>query len=228
MIKHIWQGQTFWLHPNRLMFWEEQNILIGSDLHLGKTGHFRKAGIAMPQQVYKEDLQRLFAAIQHFSPKQLLIVGDLFHSEANKEHDWFIRWRNDFPTTEFHLVMGNHDILKKDWYINNGLAVSKDLQVSGLRFLHDPILSTVDGRPSTENELLPTISGHLHPGITISGGGRQTLRFPCFYFTQNQCILPAFGLFTGLFTIKPKRDEGVFVIMPSHASKGEVGSIIRV
>ncbi len=210
------------------MFWEEQNILIGSDLHLGKTGHFRKAGIAMPQQVYKEDLQRLFAAIQHFSPKQFLIVGDLFHSEANKELDWFVRWRNDFPNTEFHLVMGNHDILKKGWYLENGLEVSREFQVGGLRFLHDPILSTVDSQPPTENESLPTISGHLHPGITLSGGGRQTLRFPCFYFTQNQCILPAFSLFTGLCTIKPKRGETVFVVMPSNTIKGELGSVIKI
>jgi uncharacterized protein len=224
------------------MFWEEQNILIGSDLHLGKTGHFRKAGIAMPQQVYKEDLQRLFTAIQHFSPKQFLIVGDLFHSEANKEFDWFIRWRNDFPATDFHLVMGNHDILNKNWYGENGLVVSRELQVGGLRFLHDPLdvsgessaVSSEEANVKVEaaevniERQLPTISGHLHPGISISGGSKQTLRFPCFYFTQNQCILPAFSLFTGLFNIKPKRGEAVFAVMPSNASKGELGSVLKI
>ncbi len=210
------------------MFWEEQNILIGSDLHLGKTGHFRKAGIAMPQQVYKEDLQRLFATIQHFAPKQLLIVGDLFHSEANKELDLFIRWRNDFPATDFHLVMGNHDILNKDWYGEHGLMVSSKLHLGGLRFLHDPEPSMANGKPLTERPKLPTISGHLHPGISISGGGRQTLRFPCFYFTPNQCILPAFSLFTGLFNIKPNRGDAVFAVMPSNASKGEMGVVIKI
>jgi len=240
MIKHIWQGQTFWLHPNRLMYWEEQNILIGSDLHLGKTGHFRKAGIAMPQQVYKEDLQRLFAAIQHFSPKQLLIVGDLFHSEANKELDWFIRWRNDFPAIDFHLVKGNHDILQKEWYQKNGLAVSGALQVGGLRFLHDPAevphkkklptseLATNDCPELDAKMERPTVSGHLHPGISISGGGRQTLRFPCFYFTEMQCILPAFSLFTGLCSIKQKKGEAVFAITPTNTNKGEQGAVIKL
>lgn len=250
MIKHIWQGQTFWLHPNRLMYWEEQNILIGSDLHLGKTGHFRKAGIGIPQQVYKEDLQRLFAAIQHFNPKQLLIVGDLFHSEANKELDWFIRWRNDFPSIDFHLVKGNHDILKRNWYLENGLVVSRELQVGGLRFLHDPgpLVLNVDLQPPKEGgsslkvkkgdciegtlrstvNSFPTISGHLHPGISISGGSRQTLRFPCFYFSQMQCILPAFSLFTGMCTIKPKPGESVFAIIPSNAVKGEQGAVIKL
>ncbi|MES2775836.1 MAG: ligase-associated DNA damage response endonuclease PdeM [Bacteroidota bacterium] len=230
MVKHIWHGQTFWLHPNRLMYWEEQNILIGSDLHLGKTGHFRKAGIGIPQQLYKEDLQRLFAAIQHFRPKQLLVVGDLFHSEANKELDWFTRWRNDFHTIDFHLVKGNHDILKKDWYEANGLIVSGELQVGGLRFLHDPLplALTIEDQPSTESEPIPTVSGHLHPGIYISGGSRQVLRFPCFYFTETQCILPAFSVFTGLSSVKPKRGEDVFAITPSNAGKGQQGTIIKI
>ena len=30
------------------MFWEEEKALIVSDLHFGKTGHFRKSGIAVP------------------------------------------------------------------------------------------------------------------------------------------------------------------------------------
>ena len=240
MIKHIWQGQTFWLHPHRLMYWEEQNILIGSDLHLGKTGHFRKAGIAMPQQVYKEDLQRLFTAIRDYNPKQLLIVGDFFHSEANKELDWFARWRNDFPAIDFHLVKGNHDILKKDWYLNNGIKVSKEFTMDGIQFLHDPaeanrqtalVTSEEQGGdcPLISSSLpLPTISGHLHPGISISGGSRQTLRFPCFYFSKMQCILPAFSLFTGLCSIKPKSGENVFAITPANLAKDERSSIFKI
>ncbi len=88
----------------RVIYWEEEKALILSDLHLGKTGHFRKSGIAVPQQVYKNDLHRLVQSIQHFQPKQLIIVGDMFHSHANKEHDWFLKWRNDFSHIEMHLV----------------------------------------------------------------------------------------------------------------------------
>ena len=51
--------QKLWLSAERCIFWEEQSALIVSDLHLGKTGHFRKAGIAVPQSVFKEDLQHL-------------------------------------------------------------------------------------------------------------------------------------------------------------------------
>ena len=62
-ILHTIQEQHFWLSAHRAIFWEEQKALILSDLHFGKTGHFRKAGIAVPQQVYKEDLQRLISLL---------------------------------------------------------------------------------------------------------------------------------------------------------------------
>jgi len=93
--KFILNKQTLWLSPERCILWEDQRALILSDLHFGKSGHFRKSGIAIPQNVFKEDLQRLFAQIQFFNPDQLLIVGDFFHSSLNKEIDMFLKWRND-------------------------------------------------------------------------------------------------------------------------------------
>ena len=76
--------QNFWLSPQRCVFWQEQSALIVSDLHFGKTGHFRKNGIAVPTDIYKEDLQRLIDQLQFFKAKQIIAVGDLFHISANK------------------------------------------------------------------------------------------------------------------------------------------------
>ena len=58
--------QNLWLSPQRSIFWEEEKALIVSDLHFGKTGHFRKSGIAVPQSVYEEDLQRLVDLLHFF------------------------------------------------------------------------------------------------------------------------------------------------------------------
>jgi metallophosphoesterase superfamily enzyme len=71
---HKLQQNNFWLSPERMVYWEEEKALIVSDLHFGKTGHFRKEGIAVPQSIYKEDLQRLVSQLQFFQPKQLFIV----------------------------------------------------------------------------------------------------------------------------------------------------------
>lgn len=204
-VAHRILHQTFWLHAHRALFWEEQRALILSDLHFGKTGHFRKAGIAVPQSVYKEDLQRLVSLVQFFAPKQIIAVGDLFHSHANREGELFTRWRKDFEPLSFHLVRGNHDILSPEWYAAAGITLwPQQYQIGDIAFSHDPCVER--GAPFT-------FCGHLHPGITIQGPGRQSLRFPCFYFTPSQCILPAFSKFTGLAPVQPQKQDRIFAIV---------------
>jgi uncharacterized protein len=201
---HKIADQTLWLSPLRALFWEEQKALILSDLHFGKTGHFRKAGIAVPQGIYKEDLQRLVNLLQYFQPKQIIAVGDLFHSRANLELEWFKRWRADFAV-DFHLVRGNHDILNDEWYQETDIRVwDRDLFLDGFCFTHEYCMNEKDRY---------TFCGHLHPGIVINGLGKQSLRFPCFYFAKDHCILPAFSKFTGLAIVEPSKAESVFAIV---------------
>lgn len=202
--------QTLWLSPSRAVFWEEAKALILSDLHLGKTGHFRKSGIAVPQQLYKEDLQRLIALIQYFQPGELIIVGDMFHSHSNKELLWFEKWRSDLRGIAINLVKGNHDILNEKWYADNGIRVYPD-------FLYRPPFAFIHEGPLTPPEPLPDInylfSGHLHPGVLLSGAGKQSLRFPCFYFGQSQAILPAFSAFSGLKILPPQPGDKFYAIV---------------
>lgn len=205
---HILMGQHCWLSAERMLFWEEQKALIVSDLHFGKTGHFRKEGIAVPQSVYKEDLQRLVSQLQFFQPEQLIVVGDMFHSIANKELQWFQKWREDFADLKIQLIMGNHDILNRKWYAETGVDVHyQQLTTGAFSFVHD----LNDATALKINNFV--FSGHLHPGVRITGGGRQTLHFPCFYFTPSYCILPAFSRFTGIAVIKPKENDQVFAIV---------------
>jgi uncharacterized protein len=199
--------ESLCLTADRTIFWEKEKILIVSDLHFGKTGHFRKSGIAVPQSVFKEDIQRLVAQIQYFKPTSIIVVGDMFHSHANKELELFAKWRNDLSDIAFHLVKGNHDILKKSWYIETGITVhDTTLNVGNFCFQHDPA--------DCENEEANYVfSGHIHPGITINGLGKQSLRFPCYYFTKSFCILPAFSRFTGCVNISPEEDDTTFAIV---------------
>ena len=184
MTAHHWHDQTFWLTKERVMYWEETNTLVASDIHIGKTGHFRKHGIAVPQDIYKEDMHRLFTAIQYFKPKQLVIVGDLFHSHANKELNLFTRWRNDFAAVDFILVKGNHDILPQNWYLENNITVVDCLELNGILLMHDKECepdNTID-----KNGIKAMISGHVHPAVTLRSGPRHEVRLPCFYFNGKQ------------------------------------------
>ena len=204
------RDQSLCLTVDRSIYWEDQQALIVSDLHFGKTGHFRKAGIAVPQSLYKDDIQRLMAQIQYFKPKTLIVVGDMFHSHANKELELFARWRADFPDLLIQLVLGNHDILSRKWYSATSIDVSEgSLKVGCFCFQHDRGDCGIDEDAGTEY----IFSGHIHPGITIYGLGKQSLRFPCFYFTDTYCVLPAFSHFTGTVGIRPARHEHAFAIV---------------
>ena len=206
---HIMADQHCWLSAQRCMFWEEKKMLILADLHWGKTGHFRKHGIAVPTGISKEDLQRLTQQITHFRPEQVMIVGDMFHSYANKELDQWLRWRNDFSAIEFMLIKGNHDVLSLDWYTTASIQVYKDqLAMAPFIFIHDA--ATME---TTTDEAYTIISGHLHPGIAMKGKGKQHLRFPCFYHASPHFYLPAFSYFSGMAIIEPKKHQGVFAIV---------------
>lgn len=210
-ILHLVREQHLWLSGQRAIFWEEEQALIVSDLHFGKTGHFRKAGIPVPQNVYKEDLQRLVSLIRHFNPTQLIVVGDFFHSHANTELEWFKRWRQDLGSLRIVLVRGNHDILKNSWYQEAEIeVVEPELLIGPFLFTHDYC---------ADHPQAYTFCGHLHPGIAIHGLGKQSLRFPCFYFSEKHCILPAFSRFTGVALISPRQHESVFAVVENSLIK---------
>ncbi|MGN6619205.1 MAG: ligase-associated DNA damage response endonuclease PdeM [Ilyomonas sp.] len=208
-VKHNIHNNNFWLSYQRCLFWEEQKALIVSDLHIGKSGHFRKSGIAVPQHVFKEDLQRLFAEIQYYKPQQLIIVGDLFHSKENKEMDLFVKWRTDLEYVDVHLIKGNHDIFKNKWYEDASINVHEhSFCINEFLFTHDATAPFCEDKDTTY-----IFSGHIHPGIIVKGTGRQSLRFPCYYFGAQYAILPAFSKFTGLALVEPKRTDTVYAIV---------------
>lgn len=231
---------NFILSPERVLFWEDRKTLIIADLHAGKTGHFRKSGIAVPQKVFREDLQRLLTQVLFFKAEELIIVGDFSHSKSNQELDLFVRWRHDLSSLSISLVKGNHDILQDKWYEEARIEISDwELGIGNFLFRHD-LLKTgkenkqlaIDNRQqatgnkrqsaSNKQHTAPTIetrytfSGHIHPGISIRGLAKQSLHFPCFYFTDNYCVLPAFSRFTGTHSIDPQKGENVFAIVENQ------------
>lgn len=179
-------------------------MLIISDPHFGKTGHFRKAGINVPLKAFQNDLHRLFECIEFFKPETLLIDGDLFHSSYNKEIAYFFRWRHDTPDLKVLLVKGNHDKFPDSFYEKESITVAPLSWHKGpFCFVHD--IETLD-TPAY------AFSGHIHPSIQLHGAGRQFLRLPCFYFSAHYAILPAFGNFNGSWPLQPAERDILFAI----------------
>jgi uncharacterized protein len=201
-------SQTLLLLPQKAIFWQETKTLIVADLHLGKVGHFRKSGIAIPKGLEQEDLAMMSDLIRSYQPLRIIFLGDLFHSELNNDWDWFVLWRELFKNVKMVLVKGNHDILNATLYEQLDFLVTETYEEGPFLFTHEPVRSS--RLPDIDKYIL---SGHIHPGITLMGKGRQSVSLPCFHFGDKQGILPAFGRFTGKFCIKPLTDDKVFGVM---------------
>jgi|SRR5687768_11640918 len=230
LVAYSIDDNNFVLSPERVLFWEDRKTLIIADLHAGKTGHFRKSGIAIPQKVFREDLQRLLTQVLFFKAEELIIVGDFSHSKSNQELDLFVRWRHDLSSLKISLVKGNHDILQDKWYDEAQIEISSwELGIGNFLFRHD-LMKKAPGMGNrqlaignkkkaignTQTESRYIFSGHIHPGISIRGLAKQSLHFPCFYFTDNYCVLPAFSRFTGTHSVEPQKGENVFAIVENQ------------
>jgi DNA ligase-associated metallophosphoesterase len=183
--------------PERCLFWQERKILMAADLHLGKEGTFRSAGIPLPEGPSVETLTRLEGALHRTGANRLVVLGDLFHGASSVAAcaEVVTAWRQRCPDLDIELISGSHD----RW--------SGDLPQSWRIEVHDepwPLAPFVLRHyPATEGGDDYWLAGHLHPGVLLREGRRgAALRLPCFYFHGRGGILPAFGSFTGVARVE--------------------------
>lgn len=193
--------------PSRSLFLVESGTIVVGDLHFGKVQHFRRAGLPVPPSASRRNAENLIDLVNKTNPKQIIFLGDLFHSHYNEDWEVVGQIVNHFPACKFRLIRGNHDIMTALQYQRKGIEVVESERIGPFLLTHEPM----------ETDLIPkgmiNLAGHVHPGARLEGKGRQSLTFPCFFVTPNQIILPAFGSFTGLFTIRPRERDRVFIIV---------------
>jgi DNA ligase-associated metallophosphoesterase len=197
-------GEVLGMFPQKALFWKKHRILFMADLHLGKINHFRKSGIAVPSKANDHNLEVFMEVVGLTKPSRIICLGDLFHSHYNPEWEVFGEVIRHYSDISFELVLGNHDIMSERQYERKNIKVYEELTIDKFLFTHHPL----DNIP----ENLYNMSGHIHPGVHLRGKGRQSVTLPCFYFGERQAFLPAFGKFTGLAMIAPKKDDRIYVV----------------
>lgn len=204
-------GERLSLLPERAIYWSSRKCLLLADLHIGKVSHFRRNGIAVPMAATASNEERLFLLLDSLDVAEVILLGDLFHSTYNDEWQLLERLTVRYEHVEFHLVEGNHDILHQELYEKARLIVHSDVMCIGPFVLsHEPLDVVGEGY---------NLCGHIHPGISLRGKGRQALRLPCFYFGPSVGILPAFGAFTGLYTLPAKPGHAIYAIADHQVVK---------
>lgn len=203
----------FELSAEKAAYYKPDSSLWLADLHLGKSTHFRKAGIAVPNAISNDNLVRLIKLFQWFKPKEVVFLGDLFHSVHNRDWEHFAEVISQFPAISFKLIMGNHDIMSPKAYEKAGI------ELVGEQMRKGPYLLTHEPMASEEF----AVHGHTHPGVRLQGKGLQKERLPCFHFGEKSLALPSFGGFTGLSICKLKKGDKVFAIADGEILEFEAG-----
>jgi len=206
-VKFNLEGQVLFLLPQKAIFWQQEKALIAADVHLGKVGHFRKAGIAVPRDMEQTELGILSDLVFEHKPEKLIFLGDFFHSDINADWDWFILWRSQFPKLEIVLIKGNHDIIDETHYQKLNITIHDELLIGPFLMLHHPL-----SEDEQQNAGGYVFCGHIHPGVSLAGKARQHITLPCFAFGEKQAILPSFGKFTGRVAIRSVKTDKIFAI----------------
>lgn len=190
--------------PEKALLIPDFGLLVISDVHLGKDVHFRKAGIPVPPQVGDSIFAALENLLSKYTCHTVLFLGDLFHSVKNNSFETFATWIDQWNNTvSFKLILGNHDLYHTVEYEAIGLEPMPNYVAGSLMFEHHPRKDLND---------FYHISGHIHPAVRLRGKGKQSLKLPCFWFSSQFAVLPAFGHFTGTAVIEPDKSDRIFVV----------------
>src|SRR3977135_4684673 len=94
------------------LFWEEQRLLVVSDLHLEKGSSFAARGVLLPPYDTAATLGRLAAVIARHDPRMVIALGDSFHDRT--AHDRLSAPDRDAIAAlqvrrDWIWISGNHD-----------------------------------------------------------------------------------------------------------------------
>ncbi|WP_424631579.1 ligase-associated DNA damage response endonuclease PdeM [Bradyrhizobium sp. SYSU BS000235] len=190
-------GVTFVADISGALFWEQQSLLVVSDLHLEKGSSFAQRGVLLPPFDTTATLARLGAVIARHDPRTVISLGDSFHdreaherlSPVNREMLTGLQARRDWI-----WISGNHDpSLPRDF----GGVVADEVAIGPIAFRHEP------------TGAMGEIAGHLHPKARVSTRGRSVER-RCFASDGARAIMPAFGSYTGGLSIRDIAFAAIF------------------
>ncbi|WP_420991907.1 ligase-associated DNA damage response endonuclease PdeM [Cupriavidus sp. 30B13] len=202
-------GETLWLLPECALWWPAARMLLVADAHFGKAAAFRALGQPVPSGTTADNLARLSALLARYPAEHLVFLGDFLHARAARTPATLAalrQWRAGLPDgLACTLVRGNHDVHAGDPPPELGIAVADEpLRAGPFALCHLPRRDLAGAAY--------VLAGHLHPAYVLRGRGEaDALRLPCFVFGPHGAVLPAFGAFTGRFTVRPAPGERIYV-----------------
>ena len=211
------RGEELQLFAERAAYWRRASTLLVADPHFGKAATFRAAGIPVPRGTTADGLARLDALLARTAASRIVFLGDFLHAREGRAPatlDALRGWRDSHGDVEMLVVRGNHDRHAGDAPPELGIdSMNGPLVEPPFVLAHHPAVSDAGY----------VLAGHLHPSVDLTGPGRQHARLPCFWLGSAGAVLPAFGDFTGLWSVTPAVGDRVFVVAGSDVVEAEYG-----
>lgn len=198
--------EALWLLADKAVYWPARKCLLIADAHFGKASAYRSLGQPVPQGTTTHNLQRLDQLLAAYPCVQVIFLGDFLHgpgSHASGTLNALRAWRERHSTVALTLIRGNHDKRAGDPPADLAMeVVTEPLLMGPFALQHEPYLHASHH----------VLAGHVHPVYRLRGKGRQSLRLPCFRLGAQVSLLPAFGAFTGGYSVTHDEDSQIFVI----------------
>ena len=195
--RHGIAGVTFAADLSGALFWEEQRLLVVSDLHLEKGSSFATRGVLLPPYDTLATLSRLAAVISRHNPRTVIALGDSFHDRTAHE-----RLSATIAMLSPHSRPAATGSGSRAITIRCCRAISAAPSPTKSRSARSP---SVTSRPARVGE----IAGHLHPKARVSARGRSMER-RCFASDGMRAVMPAFGAYAGGLSIRDAAFAKIF------------------
>ena len=180
----------------------EKSTLLVSDLHLGKGSGFAQNSELLPPYDFKDTIERLFDCIIKYKIKKVISLGDSFDNTRilMNIHDQDLSLLQKLTKEiDFIWVLGNHDQTIYHKNLINGIFLNNH-KTGNFTYRH--IKKQVNNNKSFE------FSGHYHPKVSIKVN-KMKFSYKCFVLSDQYCILPAFGTYTGGLNIEDLKKKQI-------------------
>ncbi len=211
------------LLARRALWWPGEATLFVADVHLGKAETFRALGVPVPAGPTAATLRRLGELVDDCRARRLVVLGDLLHArpaQAPATVDALRAWRRGRTALHCVLVRGNHDGRAGDPPPDLGIdVVDAPSPLGPFALCHEPAgdagwgggdgagtsAGTSEGAVAGTGEVGRAfgyrLAGHVHPAVRLRGRAGDSARLACFAVGARETVLPAFGDFTGGWTV---------------------------
>jgi len=188
--------------PSGALFLPAEDLLVVSDLHLGKSYSFASRGQLLPPSEVDLSLDLLVSEVRSSQAARLVCLGDSFHDSASIEgisSSHFDTLESLSDEIEWTWVTGNHDeeILKFSEQLPFKDRVVGSLPCGEVLLEHQPPSDI----PPDEDPLF-RVFGHFHPKMRIMLSGNMKTTGKCFLASEKRLCMPAFGAFAGGLNIE--------------------------